>query len=180
MDEPLLYMILLVPLLALASWIMEWTFAPLILATRNNVTERRFLLTDLLWLVVQLQLVMAVVARAYPPNSTNHSRVWGLVAVSLPIVIFWFAGLQAVSQAGILHPLRRASVFVIVLPGAIAAMLGVPPLLGMLIVSMTRTLFDSTGDFNELRLLAMELTLGLAGMVVVRRTAAWAGASPPA
>jgi hypothetical protein len=45
---------------------------------------------------------------------------------------------------------------------------------------MMRTLFDSTGDGNELRLLAIELTLGLAGMVVVRRTASWAGANPPA
>src|SRR5687768_3517031 len=100
MDEPLLFMALLVPLLALASWIMEWTLAPLIAAARSNVTQRRFLLTDLLWLVVQLQVVMALVAWAYPPNSTDTSRVWGLMALGVPVFAFWFASLQAVSQAG--------------------------------------------------------------------------------
>jgi hypothetical protein len=173
MDEPLLFMVLLVPLLALAAFVMEWTLAPLISAARNRATERRFLLTDLLWLVVQLQLVMALVACAYPPNSTDTSRVWGLVALGLSVIAFWFASLQAVSQAGIMRPMRRAAVFVVVLPGAIAAIIGMPALLGALIVSGLRTVLASTGGTADLGLLALQVAFGLAAMLVVRSVASW-------
>ena len=180
MEEPVLFVILLVPLLALAACIMEWTLAPLIAAARISTTQRRFMLTDLLWLVVQLQLVMALVAWAYPPDAPNAARVWGLVALCLPVIAFWFASLQAVSQAGIEQPLKRAAVFVIVLPGSIATFIGVPCLLGLLIVTLMAIGFGPHSDPRELHAVGLQLMLGLAGAVAVRMIAAWSVATPVA
>jgi hypothetical protein len=173
MDEPLLFLTLLVPLLGLAAWVMEWTLAPLIAAARSRAPQRRFMLTDLLWLVVQLQLVMALLAWAYPPNSPGHSRVWGLVALCLPVTVFWIASLQAVSQAGILRPLQRAAVFVIVLPGAIAVIIGMPLLTGILIVTVLSSVMAESSREADLGIVATEAFLCLPAMLIVRRVASW-------
>jgi hypothetical protein len=55
-----------------------------------------------------------------------RERVWALMLLSGAMVLFWLAGLQAVSQAGIKRPLRRAVVFVVLMPGLALATLGVP------------------------------------------------------
>ena len=178
MDEPVLVVILLVPLLALAACFMEWTLAPLIAAASTSTTHGRFMLTDLLWLVVQLQIAMALVARAYPPGAPNAARVWGLVALCLPVIAFWFASLQAVSQAGIEQPLKRAAVFVIVLPGSIATFIGVPALAGLLIVSLLAMLVGSHSNSHEITFTATQIILGLACAVVVRNVATWSVAKP--
>ena len=53
-------------------------------------------------------------------------RIVALVLLCLPVGIFWLASLHLVSQAGIQRPLRRAAVFVVLLPGATIAFIGMP------------------------------------------------------
>jgi hypothetical protein len=170
--DPCLSLFAGVPLLALAAWTLEWTLRPLLTAARTSVTQRRFMLTDLIWLILQLQMAMALVARVFPANASTASRVWGLAVLSAAVVAFWLASLQAVSQAGIRRPLRRAAVFMIVLPGAITALIGVPVLVFALFLAIGSVIHPAIG-FRDVWLATVQLAAGVICTALVRRLAAW-------
>lgn len=163
-------------LLACAAGILEWTLSPLLVAARTSATQRRFLLTDLIWLILQLQIAMAVVARMVPANTSTTARVWGLVVLCVAALAFWFASLQAVSQAGIRHPLRRAAVFVVILPGAVAAFIGLP----LLAMAFLVLCFGPSPDLRLSRIgfVGLQLLAGVACTLALRRLAFWTVAKP--
>jgi hypothetical protein len=174
--EEFITLVLGAALLGFAAWILEWTLSPLLIAARTSATQRRFLLTDLIWLILQLQIAMAVVARMVPANTSTTARVWGLVVLCVAALAFWFASLQAVSQAGIWHPLRRAAVFVVILPGAVAAFIGLP-LLAMAFLALC---FGPNPDMRLPRIgfVAFQLLAGIACTLALRRMASWTVAKP--
>jgi hypothetical protein len=116
------------PILVLAFVVktFHWTTGPILRAAREVKSPRSFLLSDLIWLLIQIQMAMAVAGAAFPATMPARERVWALLLLSGAMVLFWLAGLQAVSQAGIKRPLRRAVVFVVLMPGLALATLGVP------------------------------------------------------
>jgi uncharacterized membrane protein len=172
MIAPIATLTYVILLLALAAWVLEWTLRPLLIAARTSATQRRFMLTDLVWLILQLQLAMALVARVFPASASTTSRVWGVSVLSAAVLAFWLASLQAVSQAGVLQPLRRAAVFMIVLPAAIAAFVGVPLLVAAWIVAL---LFPGpvAFGFGDLWLATVQLAAGALAVILIRRLAMW-------
>lgn len=105
---------------------IRWTAGPMFAGSDSSRRARSFRLTDLIWLLLQLQLAMAAVSYAFPPQMPGHMRATALVLLTVPVVLFWVAGLLVVSQAGIEQPLRRAAVFVVVMPGVVVTIVGVP------------------------------------------------------
>lgn len=172
MHDPIITLFFGAALLGLAAWILEWILRPLLAAARTSKTQRSFILTDLLWLILQLQLAMGVVSSLFPTGASTTSRVWGLVVLSAAVFAFWLASLQAVSQAGIRQPLRRAAVFMIVLPGAIAAFVGVPLLIATLFAELMPAHRPETILSNP-RWAAVQLAAGIGGTGLVRWLSAW-------
>jgi hypothetical protein len=170
MEEPVM-LVCGVILLACAAGILEWTLSPLLVAARTSTTQRRFLLTDLIWLMLQLQIAMAVVARLVPVNTSTTARVWGLVVLCVAAIAFWFASLQAVSQAGIRRPLQRGAVFVVILPGAVAAFIGLP----LLAMAFLVLCFDANPDMRLARIgfVGFQLAAAIACTLALRRLASW-------
>ena len=123
-----LFSFVVVPVLVLAFVVstFRWTIEPILRAAREANSPRSFLLSDLIWLLIQIQMAMAVAGSAFPATMPTRQRVTALMLLSVAMVLFWLASLQAVSQAGIKRPLRRAVVFVVLLPGLALTTLGVP------------------------------------------------------
>jgi hypothetical protein len=54
---------------------------------------------------------------------------WTLLAVvALLVIVLWAASVSVVSRAGILRPLRRVLVIVVLVPGTLATIMGAPAL----------------------------------------------------
>jgi hypothetical protein len=96
---------------------VQWTLGPLMQVARTTKTPSSFLLSDLAWLLVHMQLAMALAMYAFPHALETRVRVMGLFLWCLPGALLWAASLHLVSQAGITRPLRRALVFLVVVPG---------------------------------------------------------------
>jgi hypothetical protein len=112
---------------------IRWTSGPMLSESDESRAARTFRLTDLIWLVLQMQMAMEAVSYAFPREMPGRIRATALVLFALPVALFWLAGLLVVSRAGIERPLRRAAVFVVVMPGIVVTMMGVPLLaLGLL------------------------------------------------
>jgi hypothetical protein len=123
------------PLFVLAFVVgaVRWTAGPVLEAAGGSRRPRTFLLTDLIWLMVQMQLAMGLASYAFPAAMPTEGRVVAMVLLCVPVILFWLASLLLVSQAGILRPFRRAAVFVVLLPGVALTVLGLPLLtLGLL------------------------------------------------
>src|SRR5262245_6826688 len=101
-----------VPLIVFAFVVgtFRWTTGPILNAAQRSDSTRSFLLSDLIWLLVQIQLAMAAATYAVPAAMPIHLRVMLLLVLAGAVVLFWLASLQAVSRAGIKGPLRRATV----------------------------------------------------------------------
>jgi hypothetical protein len=151
-----------VPVLVLAflAGAFRWTTGPILQAANNSNSPRSFLLSDLIWLLMQMQMAMTVGTYAFPAAMPIYQRVGALVLLSAAIVLFWLASLQAVARAGITRPLRRAMVFVVVLPGLALTILGVP------LISLG--LFHALAQWEEGRLPSYSpLALGVQLFVLV-------------
>jgi len=160
------------PALALGYvWVVTtWTLGPLIAAARQAPAPTRFLLSDLLWLMIQLQLAMALVAGAVPRDFPTETRVWAAILLGLPTAAFWYACLHVVAQAGIGGTLRRGAVFVLLVPGTVVAIVGVP-ILAMAVLSLTNA---RNSQPYELEWTTVALTAGAAATFGMRWLARWA------
>jgi hypothetical protein len=122
-----------VPALAVATLlaVLNLTLGPLLRAARRGTRPNRylFLLSDLWWLLIQLQLAMGLSVYALPADMGTQQRLIMMVVFCLPVPIFWSASLLAVSQAQIYQPRRRATVFLVLVPGLVLGLAAVPLLL---------------------------------------------------
>jgi hypothetical protein len=128
------------PILVLTSvcGLVVWMTQPVLRASEAEAPVR-FQLTDLIWLLVELQMAMALATYAIPATMPATVRVWVLMFLCIPMLLFWVASLRIVSGAGIRHPLPRAAVFVVYLPGVVASLLGLP----LFVLDFTRSLAPS-------------------------------------
>ena len=151
---------------------LRWILGPLIDAgRRSQPPERSFSLTDLIWLLLQMQMAMALVAAVFPADMPTRVRASAVILSCIPVLPFWLASLVVVSRAGIRRPLRRAAVFVIVLPGVALTVLGLPAVsIGLLSV-------DSSDPSEQIPTL-VGLFAGLLALFLSLRTIAqWACAA---
>ena len=159
------------PVLALlaVTGFVNWALGPLIAAARQTPTPTRFMLSDLLWLMVQLQLAMGLVVWAVPADLPTSTRVGALLFLCVPVVGFWYGCLHGVDQAGIQQPLRRAAAFVILLPGTIVAVVALP----LLTVAWLALLGDKRRAPAELDLVTVQLGVAAAVSFSLRWLASW-------
>jgi hypothetical protein len=162
-----------VPVMAFAfvAGIINWTLGPLMRAARNTPSPTRFLLSDLLWLMVQLQFAMGLVAWAIPADLPAETRIGGLLFLGLPVVGFWYACLHAVAQTGIEQPLRRAAAFVVLFPGAIMSIVALPALA---LAWLSQASLDPERRFeHELATTTLQLAVVAATTFSLRWLAIW-------
>jgi hypothetical protein len=94
-----------------------WMLAPMHRATRESPLPAQFFVSDFIWLVAQLQIaIAAVMASPYDIGSFG----WGvlLVGAAASVMAMWWGSVTALSRAGVLTPLRRATFTLVVVPVA--------------------------------------------------------------
>jgi hypothetical protein len=108
--------------LALAATIFtgHWILRPLAKEARWLNLPTRFTLSDFVWLLVLLQIVLAAVVAVAPPDLENAVPTTGLlVFFGSSATLFWVFGISALSRAGITQPLRRGVFTVFLLPAVL-------------------------------------------------------------
>ena len=184
-------------LLAGTIWLAWWTLEPINRAGGALGAPTRFMLADFLGLMVLLQVGLAICGQALTEAGSGRAAVamyWFLLAVSaVLIIVLWAASVSVVSRAGIRRPLRRLTVIVLLVPGTLAAIIGVPLLLALLVTATMAIASEDPADTWFARQIPWIL-LGLGGValgvVILRKLSFWslsgssytpalAGALPP-
>jgi hypothetical protein len=108
--------------LALAATIFtgHWILRPLAKEARWLNLPTRFTLSDFVWLLLLLQIVLAAVVAIAPPDLENAVPLTGLlVFFGGSATALWVFGISALSKAGITQPLRRGVFTVFLLPAVL-------------------------------------------------------------
>jgi len=153
-----------------AAMLGRWLLGPVNRAAGHLNAPTRFILTDFLWLMIQLQVMLAVVLVQIREQVSQRGQFMILGILALPVIILWAASVSVVSRAGITLPLRRAILILVLVPGALAEIMAVPILLIGCYLAVTASPGDWTGRFWSESLEVRILSL-VAGVVLV---ALWA------
>ncbi len=116
----------LIAFVVVAALLCHWLLEPVNRAAGRLNAPTRFQLTDFIWLMIHLQVLLAVVMQTIAEAMPQRALIVVLGLLSLPIVVLWAASVSVVSRAGILQPRRRAAVILILVPGALAEVMAVP------------------------------------------------------
>ena len=129
-------LVMLAVLLGLTVWLAWWMLEPINRAAGSLNAPTRFMLIDFVALMILLQVGLAICGRALDTQGTSNGAArmyWVLLsAVALLVLVLWLASVSVVSRAGIRRPLRRMLVTVVLVPGALATIMGAPVLVVML------------------------------------------------
>lgn len=104
----------------------HWLLGPVNRAAGHLNAPTRFMLTDFIWLMIQLQLVLGLVLQAIRETLPLNAQLLILALLCLPVLVLWVASVSVVSRAGITQPLRRATLILVLVPGALAEIMAVP------------------------------------------------------
>ncbi|MEX2175295.1 MAG: hypothetical protein WD872_13115 [Pirellulaceae bacterium] len=127
----------------------NWLLGPVNRAAGRLNAPTRYMLTDFIWLMIQLQIVLAI-GLHYLRESTPPVRlVIILTVLCLPIVVLWAASVSVVSRAAIVIPLRRATVILLLVPGALAVIVSVPVLFVLATTLTSEYTRYSLGNWGE-------------------------------
>jgi hypothetical protein len=167
----------LVASIFLASWMLE----PINRAAGALKLATRFQLADFLGLMVLLQAALGVVGTGLAMEGEGYYWV-ALSLLVLLAVILWVGSVCAVSRAGIMQPLRRLTVMLLLVPGTLAAILALPIALVGTTAAITSQ-FDGENPDMPVRTFSVAMAATLVGLVivaaVVRRLSFWALAATP-
>lgn len=119
----------LVLFMFVATFLGRWLLGPVNRAAGHLNAPTRFILSDFLWLMIELQVMLAVALVQIREQSSPRAQFAILALLSLPVIVLWAASVSVVSRAGIIQPLRRAVLILILVPGALAEIMAVPLLL---------------------------------------------------
>lgn len=124
--EPILGLLALVVFIVLAVILGHWTLGPINRAAGDLKAPTKFLLTDFIWLMVQLQIALAV-AVPYWTDTMVGRYVLVLIGVTcFLVVVLWAGSVAVLSRAGIVAPLRRAVVILLIVPAALLIVMMLP------------------------------------------------------
>ena len=173
-------LVLLALLIVAIVWLAWWMLEPINRAAGSLQAPTRFMLIDFVSLMVLLQIGLAICGQALSAKDAGDLAArmyWLLIAVvALLVVVLWSASVSVVSRAGILRPLRRVLVTVVLVPGTLATMIGLPALLAMLVLGIA-ALFrpEPEIDWMQRRLpwLAVITAGVVAGIFLLRRLSFW-------
>lgn len=173
-------LVLLAVSLGVIVWLAWWMLEPINRAAGSLRAPTRFLLIDFVSLMILLQIGLAICGTALNVGNARDEAAqlyWVLQAmVALLVLVLWAASVSVVSRAGILRPLRRTLVTVVLVPGTLATMVGGPALVGALVLGIAG-LFGNDVEIDQMQRHLYWLapaTLGLVAVVfTLRRLSFW-------
>ncbi len=107
------------------GFIANWAIGPLNRARTAIGAPTRFLITDIFWLMVLLQESLAFSTQFVPPEETEAFKLI-LGFLIFAAIVLWAAGVSFSSQAGVQRLLLRALIILVLLPGTLLVMIGIP------------------------------------------------------
>jgi hypothetical protein len=159
------------------AWLAWWMLEPINRAGGHLRMATRFMLGDVLALMVLLQAPLAIVGQAIQsgPNQDN-SHYWVILGVFVMLVlVLWAASVSVVSRAGITHVAKRLTVIVLLVPGTLAVIVGWPLGLAALMAFLTETR-QQTGAI----IIAVAAAVSLVSlMIIIRRLSFWSLTGSP-
>jgi hypothetical protein len=161
----LVALIAMMVFIVVAALLGRWLLEPVNRAAGHLNAPTRFMLTDFIWLMIQLQVMLGLVLVQIREQVPQTGQFVILGALGLPVVILWAASVSVVSRAGITQPLRRAALILVLVPGALAEIMAVPLVVIGGITAATATPGDWATQIWSPSL-AMRI-LGLAGATVL-------------
>jgi hypothetical protein len=185
MLEPFMALLAMIAFVIVAIILCHWLLEPVNRAAGHLNAPTRFQLTDFIWLMMQLQIVLAAVIQTVGEAASQRGLLIVLALLCLPVVVLWTASVSVVSRAGITQPLRRAAVILLLVPGALGELVGMPTLVVfgvMLFSSDAQWLWQHrwTDDLPSRVALVVVSTAALtAGAFALRWLSFWV-LSPPA
>jgi hypothetical protein len=162
----------------LAHWMLE----PINRAGGHLRASTRFLLTDVFGLMALLQVALALCGAALDATDARaDAAYWILISVSaLLAFVLWAASVSVVSRAGILGPLKRLTVIVLLIPGTLAVVMSLP-ILAIGLVTGWQQFVGPHWPFHAGPAAVVGLVVVVAMIFVIRRLSFWAlTASTPA
>jgi hypothetical protein len=111
-----------------AAVLCHWLLEPVNRAAGRLNAPTRFQLTDFIWLMMQLQVLLAVVMQTIAEAMSQRALIIVLGLLALPVIVLWAASVSVVSRAGITQPMRRAALILVLVPGSLAEVMAVPML----------------------------------------------------
>jgi hypothetical protein len=187
MNNPTAALVVLIALMVfvfVAAMLGRWLLEPVNRAAGHLNAPTRFMLTDFIWLMIQLQVMLAVVLVQIREQVPERGQFVILGILALPVLILWAASVSVVSRAGIIQPLRRAALILVLVPGALAEIMAVPILLIGCYLALTATPGDWAARAWSASLQVRILSLAAGAVVVVlwaltlRRLSFWVLAAP--
>jgi len=125
-------------IVASAAWLAWWMLEPINRVAGVLRVTTRFLLTDVVGLMILLQVGLAIIGRALSGSEVSgeeYAMYWVLIATfGILIAVLWAASVSVVSRAGIQNALRRIVVMVLLVPGTLTVMVALPALIVISIV----------------------------------------------
>jgi hypothetical protein len=170
-------MALFIPLVALytagAAWLAWWMLEPINRVAGHLQLSTRFVLTDLLGLMVLLQLPLASAGRAIETGGDRDSSpYWLLVGAGVFLVmVLWAAAVSVVSRAGITRLWQRLCVIVLLVPTTLFVMVACPATIVWFVVGSV-TIFSHDG--MPLAFAGMLLLALVVAAFAIRWLAFWA------
>jgi hypothetical protein len=161
--------------IAAAAWLAWWMLEPINRVAGALQFSTRFMLSDVIGLMVMLQVPLAIVGRAVEAGrEQTSSPYWVLIAIFVVLAfVLWAAAVSVVSRAGIMRLTRRLVVIVVLVPGTLAVIMAFPVCLA---------LFSGVPFIGGVWGPVLPV-LGLAGlfgiMLGIRRLSFWALAGSP-
>ena len=173
-------LVLVAVLIAAVVWLAKWMLEPINRAAGSLNAPTRFMLIDFVSLMILLQIGLAICGQALSAADAGDAATrmyWLLLGiVAVLVLVLWSASVSVVSRAGIRRPLRRILVSVVLVPGALAAIMGAPTVLIMLAAG-TASLFHREPEISwtvqHLPWLALAVPALVAIMFVLRRLSFW-------
>jgi hypothetical protein len=114
----------------------EWILQPLAGFATNLQAPRRFQLSDLIWLMIHLQAVIAMTVQFFTAEVPTGVRVFMLALFSAPVIGIWVVSLHVASRAGITQPLRRGAVILLVIPLGMVSAVAIPVLVAQVVADV--------------------------------------------
>lgn len=128
-----------------SSLLGRWMLQPINEAGGRLRAPRKFLLTDFLWLVLQLQLALGFCVSWV---GVEQKRLFPAILgfLTFAVSMLWLFGVGFLSRAGVTQPLRRAVFTLVLLPGTLAVMMILPGI--VVLIGVLESDFSAWGEFS--------------------------------
>ena len=136
---------LLVYFAVFASALGRWMLQPINTKAGRLQAPTQYMLTDFVWLVLQLQLAFGFCVTWI---GIEQRRLFPAILAFLvfAVTLLWLYGVGFLSRAGVMQPARRAMFTLLLLPASLGVMMALPAFLVML--AMLQIDFSEWGEID--------------------------------